>query len=276
VLFGGANGFGTEVGGRQVVDLTALTAAQGFIIQGDSAGDQAGYGVSMAGDVNGDGFDDLVVGARFGDDGGSDAGEAYIIYGGTFGTNIHDVTATGAAGADTLVGGAGNDTLAGEGGADILRGGAGADRFVVGDAIFQLLAGGNGTDTFVFGAASMGLVLSDLRDGALTGIEAFDMATEAGANSLTIDALSVMHLSNTPHADFTGSAVANRLVVDGTSADTLELVDGAGPVAARTWSKIIEDQNLADSDDGDYDYWALSDGETTFAVLAVDLDIIIA
>ena len=53
----------------------------GFIIQGDAAGDQAGWSVSSAGDVNGDGFDDLIVGAPFGDDGGTDAGEAYVVFG---------------------------------------------------------------------------------------------------------------------------------------------------------------------------------------------------
>ncbi len=46
-----------------MIDLTTLDAAQGFIIQGDAAGDQAGSSVSSAGDVNGDGFDDLIVGA---------------------------------------------------------------------------------------------------------------------------------------------------------------------------------------------------------------------
>ncbi len=61
--------------------LTTLDAAQGFIIQGDAAVDQAGYSVSSAGDVNGDGFDDLIVGARLGDDGGNSAGEAYVVFG---------------------------------------------------------------------------------------------------------------------------------------------------------------------------------------------------
>ena len=67
-----------------VIDLSFLTAWQGFIIQGDALGDQAGYSVSSAGDVNGDGIDDLIVGAPFGDDGGEGAGEsgeAYVIYG---------------------------------------------------------------------------------------------------------------------------------------------------------------------------------------------------
>ena len=65
----------------RIVDLSALTPSAGFIIQGDAAGDRAGFSVSSAGDVNGDGIDDLIVGAPFGDDGGTDAGEAYVIYG---------------------------------------------------------------------------------------------------------------------------------------------------------------------------------------------------
>ncbi|MFM8745622.1 MAG: beta strand repeat-containing protein, partial [Aestuariivirga sp.] len=81
VVFGSASGFGTLVGSRRVIDLTTLTAAQGFIIQGDVAGDWAGWSVSSAGDVNGDGFDDVIVGGRLGDDGGADAGEAYVVFG---------------------------------------------------------------------------------------------------------------------------------------------------------------------------------------------------
>ena len=61
---------------------------------GENTEDWAGYAVSSAGDVNGDGFDDLIVGA-FGDDaGGSNAGAAYVVFGqaGGFGTvNLDDV-----------------------------------------------------------------------------------------------------------------------------------------------------------------------------------------
>ena len=73
--------YGQSGSGRSLVDLSALTASEGFIIQGDAEGDQAGYSVSAAGDVNNDGIADLIVGARRGDDGGRWAGEAYVIYG---------------------------------------------------------------------------------------------------------------------------------------------------------------------------------------------------
>ena len=65
----------------QVIDTTTLSSGDGFLIVGDAESDQAGYSVSDAGDINGDGIDDFIVGASRGDDGGSAAGEAYIVFG---------------------------------------------------------------------------------------------------------------------------------------------------------------------------------------------------
>jgi len=59
-----------------VINLLDLASADGFVIEGDGADDLAGAAVSAAGDVNGDGFADLFVGAPYGDDGGSDAARA--------------------------------------------------------------------------------------------------------------------------------------------------------------------------------------------------------
>ena len=74
--------YGGPTASRSNIDLTNLTLTQGFVIQGDAADDGAGYSVSSAGDVNNDGYGDLIVGAPYGDNGGTNAGEAYVIYGG--------------------------------------------------------------------------------------------------------------------------------------------------------------------------------------------------
>jgi len=43
--------------------LSALDGANGFRLDGIGAGDWSGRSVASAGDVNGDGYDDLIVGA---------------------------------------------------------------------------------------------------------------------------------------------------------------------------------------------------------------------
>ena len=76
VVFGKAASFATPV------DLDSIAAGTGgFKIQGQSADDRAGYSVSSAGDINGDGFDDLIVGALFNGSGGAQAGAAYVVHG---------------------------------------------------------------------------------------------------------------------------------------------------------------------------------------------------
>ena len=66
-----------------------------------SDGDQAGRAVSAAGDVNGDGFDDLIIGAPFAinSSGTSQTGAGFVLFGGNF-TNA--VTHLGTANADSL------------------------------------------------------------------------------------------------------------------------------------------------------------------------------
>ncbi|MBK9227445.1 MAG: FG-GAP repeat protein [Ignavibacteria bacterium] len=62
---------------------------------GSAAGDLYGYSVSSAGDVNGDGFDDLIIGAPNNAAAGVDAGRAYIYFGGINVNGLADVVLSG-------------------------------------------------------------------------------------------------------------------------------------------------------------------------------------
>ncbi|MCB1743347.1 MAG: FG-GAP repeat protein, partial [Gammaproteobacteria bacterium] len=74
--------FGTPAGGPATFDLANLNGTVGFVLKGVDAGDLSGAAVSGAGDVNGDGFDDILIGARSADpDGKAAAGESYIVLG---------------------------------------------------------------------------------------------------------------------------------------------------------------------------------------------------
>jgi len=80
VVFGNSNGFASSI------ELSSLDGSNGFVLNGVDSSDQSGYSVSSAGDVNGDGIDDLIVGARLADpNGNSAAGESYVVFGSSSG-----------------------------------------------------------------------------------------------------------------------------------------------------------------------------------------------
>ena len=277
VVFGKASGFGTVDGtGRAVVDLTNLTVGAGFIIQGDAADDRAGASVSAAGDVNGDGFADLIVGAVTGDDGGSDAGEAYVLFGGEFGGSTTPVTTTGTGAAEILLGGLGDDTLAGGGGADSIRGGAGDDTLTVPDLAFRSIDGGGGSDTLVLTGSGQDFDFTALADNTVANIETLDI-TGSGNNDLTLGFADIAAMNDGDPFAFTAAHSHHALVVDGNTGDTLTLQDydpdGAGGVAAALWTQVAAGVGLDGSSGGGYDIYDLARGGTVLASVAVDADI---
>jgi len=79
VVFGGSG-----VGSGGSLNLSALNGSNGFVINGSASGDQSGISVSNAGDINGDGIADLIIGAFFADPNGNTlAGSSYVVFGGS-------------------------------------------------------------------------------------------------------------------------------------------------------------------------------------------------
>ncbi|MFN7305053.1 MAG: hypothetical protein ACK5TQ_00550, partial [Acetobacteraceae bacterium] len=89
------------------IDLATIAAGTGgFVIHGQDANDQSGYSVASAGDINGDGFDDLIIGARYGDAAGNAkdrAGDSYVVFGKASGWGAPIDLATIAAGTGGFV-----------------------------------------------------------------------------------------------------------------------------------------------------------------------------
>ncbi len=108
---------------------SGLGPTPALVLQGEAAGDWFGYSVAGAGDVNGDGFADVIVGAYLADLGSAAAGAASVFHGSASGVGpVAARVYSGAAGGDWFgysVAGAGD--VNGDGFADVIVGAYGAD-----------------------------------------------------------------------------------------------------------------------------------------------------
>ena len=257
------------------IELSDVDGTNGFRINGIGAIDRAGS-VSSAGDVNGDGFDDLIIGAYFASpNGNAAAGQSYIIFGAPFSTEFAPVTTTGTAAAEIFIGGAADDVLTGGGGADVMRGGAGDDLLTVSDTTFERIDGGGDQDTLAIDGSGVTLDLTGLSNSLITGVETIDI-TGTGNNTLTLSVEDVFNLSDTPNSalaasGFAGTLSHNSLVVMANLGDTVNLqAPAAGePSAGGSWVNAGQ----ATIDSQTYDVFNYLLGGDVLASVAVDEDI---
>jgi hypothetical protein len=181
VVFGKATGFAATI------DLSTLNGDTGFRLDGVAENDYSGFSAAAAGDVNGDGFADVIVGAFGADPHGSSSGSSYVIFGhrakvavNRQGTDIANVinggkgadTVSGHDGNDTLIGWEANDTMFGGLGADSINGGSGDDRIhgnrgkdsINAAAGADILSGDAGADQFIYRNLTHSGLTLDTRD----------------------------------------------------------------------------------------------------------------
>ncbi len=259
VIYGKAGSFAD----MNNLDLhTGLNGSNGLRIVG--AGDDSNVTqVSGAGDVNNDGFDDLILSIPFG--GPITAGLSIVINGGDFRADGASVgatttgtvssgadTVTGTAGVDRIDGGAGNDTLNGADGNDALMGGVGNDNLTGGNGV-DILIGGQGDDVLDGGAGADALhagpgndtLVWDPADLRVDGGYGSDTLRLAGAGvTLNLDNLSGSQLRGIESIDVTGtggntlslnvqdllnlSDTSNKLTVIGDTNDAIVATGGWG------------------------------------------------
>jgi flagellin-like hook-associated protein FlgL len=182
----------------------------GFVITGAAAGDRSGHSVSGAGDVNGDGLADLIVGAKNGNPGGAKAaaGESTVVFGKADSTAVElsnvghygFVINGNAAGSNTLSGYSVSDAgdVNGDGFADLIVGAYGAN--------FN-----RGESTVVFGKADSTTVeLSAIVSGAIQSRKLPVLVTSGVAAKASIGRVdAAIKTVNTQRAEL--GAVSNRL-----------------------------------------------------------------
>lgn len=234
------------------VNLSSVAAGTGgFVINGDNKEDYSGLSVAAAGDVNADGFADLIVGAPQNDAIASDAGRSYVIFGSN--SNIFAqtganpaMTLTGTTASERLTGKNGNDTLTGNDGADVLYGGRGNDLFQLSaDNVAKLalsvtsgtlarVDGGSGLDTLALSGAGITLDLTTIKNqmigSRIESIERIDLSG-TGNNILTLAAADVLDMSGMNQFNngngWTGAGASvgrHQLVIDGDGGDLVSNV----------------------------------------------------
>ena len=228
VLFGGSDGFEASF------NLGTLNGTNGFALFGFESSDRTGFSVSGAGDVNGDGLDDLIVGAP----GAGNQGQSYVVFGSSSGfeTIFELGTLNGTNGfalfgqrpfgeSGRSVSGAGD--INGDGLDDLIIGAPNASPridFGFDDGQSYIVPGSNSGFSTALPLPETGpFVLNDLSSSGDIPLENSRFGfSVSGAGDINGDGLDD-YIVGAPEADFNGANVGRSLVVFGNSAANVSI-----------------------------------------------------
>jgi hypothetical protein len=177
VVFGQAGGFSA------VLELSRLDGSNGFALNGITTGDKSGYSVDSAGDVNGDGLDDLIIGAHHADANGIDSGEAYVVFGRSSGLGASFNLST--------IDGNNGFTLSGTHANDLLGHSVSSAGDVNGDGLDDLIIGAHHADASHTDSGKTYVVF-----GRSSGFDAsLDLNSLDGSNGFTLNGIDAGDLS---------------------------------------------------------------------------------
>ena len=121
------------------IELSDVAAGNGgFVIHGESEGDNSGRSVSSAGDINGDGLADLIIGANTPIPMEIDSGSSYVVFGKTDNTTAIQLS--------DIAAGSGGFVIHGESERDYSGYSVSSAGDVNGDGLADLIIGANGAD----------------------------------------------------------------------------------------------------------------------------------